>query len=223
MASKHHSNKKNIKNFATMLKMKGHEEGQEDIVIYNGIYRVQIPIIRKESRRPAGVSEVLNLMLEGKLNDKEVYYTASGIAYVGKNIEGFKVVPFSQDLATLSESVNEILLSEEQYRSIPTEEFTRFSRHVHIDWRMSEKEAIDNPILLELFKEDGDALERCVRENFRKVHDAYEEKLAMGIFIKGPQKGARLDVIYLYGLEGRYDILDGNLFDPCSIVGLPLR
>lgn len=175
-----------------------------------GKYNEVMPKLKADGLQPATLTQIARGRLDNDISFDIYCDTSSGIAYAQNNQDKFKVLPFSQQLADITPETElfkgAIRLTLEQYKKLQPQEFSR--KDIITRRRLTQKEAEDHAGWLALFDGDQEMQEKYVERVFREVRNRYNEREAMGFYIRHQQKDSCLRPVFFDGLYGRSDASD---------------
>ncbi len=171
----------------------------KQIKLFGGIYNKIMPSLRKEGFRPATAEEIEELKLNKQLSFDSYYDTATGIFYTGNEQDKFKIIPYSEDLANITQETElyngGIKKTQEDYEKTKAQEFKR--KDMILDERLTEKEALKHLGWLTALNGNKKLLEKVVEHVFKEVRNRYDESKAMGFYLRDAQKVPNERALYL--------------------------
>ncbi len=196
----------------------------EQIKLFEGHYNKQMPLLRAKGFKPATAEEIQKLRLESKLSFDVYYDTATGIFYAGDNKDKFKIIPYSKDLANVTDKTElyngGIKKTQEDYEKAKAQEFTR--KNMILNERLTEKEVLEHLGWLTALNNNKELLEKVVEHVFKEVRNRYDESKAMGFYLRDAQKVPNERALYLDRFDGGWAGASGSygLDDDARLVGV---
>ncbi|UZE94283.1 MAG: hypothetical protein IB618_01795 [Candidatus Pacearchaeota archaeon] len=185
------------------------------IKIFEGTYNEIMPSLRKKGFKPATAEEIQKLRLENQLSFDSYYDTATGIFYTGNNQDKFKIIPYSQDLANVTQETElyngGIKKTQEEYENAKASEFKR--KDMILGERLTEKEALKHLGWLNALNGNKELLEKIVEHVFKEVKNRYGEKEAMGFYLRNTQEVPDMRALHLCGLYGSHGAGASDFYD----------
>jgi len=190
----------------------------EEIEVFEGIYREQMPLLVSEGFEPATAEKVIEKRFDGKLSFDIYYDTSTGIFYAGNSLDKFKILPCSKDLAEADKNTllfkGGVEKTEEQYELEDLREFTRKDMILRRD--LSEQQALNHVGWLATLNGNKNLLGRLVEHVFRQVKDKLKEDKAMSFYLRDIRGKPNirplclLDLLLRHDGRGRANVYDDN-------------